>query len=53
MTTQQNQQSSRYIIVNSNRFYGHYDVLDTQSGKREPCGNIQTARQTVNDKNNK
>lgn len=53
MTTQQNQPTNRYIIVSSNRFYGHYDVLDTQTQTREPCGNIQTARQTVNDKNNK
>ena len=39
----------RYIIVNSNKFYGHYDVLDTHTGTREPCGNLRTARQTLKD----
>lgn len=37
----------RYQIVASNRFYGHYDVLDTHTGKREACGNLRTARATV------
>ena len=36
----------RYKVVSSSRFYGHYDVLDTQTGKREPCGNLRTARAT-------
>ena len=39
----------RYQIVSSTRFYGHYDVLDTQTGKREPCGNLRTARATLKD----
>lgn len=52
MTNQQNP-SPRYIIVSSKRFYGHYDVLDTQTQTREACGNIQTARQTCKDNNNK
>ena len=37
----------RYQIVASKRFYGHYDVLDTHTGKREPCGNLRTARATI------
>ena len=37
----------RYQIVNSKKFYGHYDVLDTHTGKREACGNLRTARATV------
>ena len=37
----------RYQIVSSKKFYGHYDVLDTYTGKREPCGNLRTARATV------
>lgn len=45
-------QEQRYVIVTSNRFYGHYDVLDTQTQTREPCGNLRTARQTMEDKNN-
>lgn len=45
-----NNNSSRYIIVNSKRFFGHYDVLDTQTGKREPCGNLRTARSTIQSK---
>ena len=40
---------SRYQIVSSTRFYGHYDVLDTHTGKREPCGNLRTARATLKD----
>ena len=39
----------RYQIVSSNRFYGHFDVLDTYTGEREPCGNLRTARQTLKD----
>ena len=39
----------RYQIVNSKKFYGHYDVLDTHTGKREPCGNLRTARATLKD----
>ena len=39
----------RYQIVSSTRFYGHYDVLDTQTGKREACGNLRTARATLKD----
>lgn len=39
----------RYQIVTSNRFYGHFDVLDTHTGKREPCANLRTARQTLKD----
>ena len=35
-----------YKVVTSNRFYGHYDVLDVVTGKREPCGNLATARAT-------
>ncbi len=26
----------RYVIVNSKRFIGYYDILDTQTGRREP-----------------
>ena len=37
----------RYQIVSSKKFYGHYDVLDTVTGKREPCGNLRTARATI------
>ena len=37
----------RYQIVNSSKFYGCYDVLDTQTGKREACGNLRTARATI------
>ena len=37
----------RYQIVSSKKFYGHYDVLDTHTGKREACGNLRTARATV------
>ena len=37
----------RYQIVSSKKFYGHYDVLDTHTGKREPCGNLRTARATI------
>ena len=37
----------RYQIVNSKKFYGHYDVLDTHTGKREACGNLRTARATI------
>ena len=40
----QTTQSPRYIIVASNRFYGHYDVLDTATQKREPQGNIRSLR---------
>ena len=38
---------NRYQIVASKRFYGHFDVLDTYTGKREPCGNLATARATL------
>ena len=44
-----NNTEPRYQIVNSNRFYGYYDVLDTHTGKREPCANLRTARQTLKD----
>ena len=44
-----NSQTPRFQIVSSNRFYGHFDVLDTHTGKREPCGNLRTARQTLKD----
>ena len=37
----------RYQVVSSKKFYGHFDVLDTHTGKREPCGNLRTARATV------
>ena len=37
----------RYQIVSSKKFYGHFDVLDTHTGKREACGNLRTARATV------
>ena len=37
----------RYQIVASKKFYGHYDVLDTHTGKREPQANLRTARATV------
>ena len=39
----------RYQIVSSKKFYGHYDVLDTHTGKREACGNLRTARATLKD----
>lgn len=39
----------RYQIVSSKKFYGHFDVLDTHTGKREPCGNLRTARATLKD----
>lgn len=50
MSTQQSSQP-RYQIVSSIRFFGHYDVLDTHTGKREPCGNLATARSTIKSKN--
>ena len=37
----------RYQVVASKKFYGHFDVLDTHTGKREACGNLRTARATV------
>lgn len=49
MPTQQSSQP-RYQIVSSKKFYGHYDVLDTHTGKREPCGNLATARSTIKSK---
>ena len=42
---------NRYKVVTSNRFYGHYDVLDVITGEREPCGNLRTARATCNEYN--
>ena len=44
-----NSQIPRYQIVQSKKFYGYFDVLDTHTGKREPCGNLRTARQTLID----
>ena len=41
----------RYQIVASKRFYGCYDVLDTHTGKREPCANLRTARTVLARKN--
>jgi len=40
----------RYIIVNSNRFHGCYDILDTKTGKRDPQGttSIRWLRYEVN-----
>ena len=35
-------QQPRYVIVASNKFYGHYDVLDTKTQKREPQGNVRS-----------
>ena len=40
---------NRYQIVSSKKFYGHFDVLDTHTGKRLPCGNLRTARATLKD----
>ena len=40
----QTTQSPRYVIVASNRFYGHYDILDTRTQKREPQGNVRSLR---------
>ena len=37
----------RYQIVESIKFFGYFDVLDTHTGKREPCRNLRTARATV------
>ena len=37
----------RYQVVSSKKFFGHYDVLDTHTGKREACGNLRTARATI------
>ena len=37
-------QQPRYVIVASNRFYGHYDVLDTKTQNREPQGNVRSLR---------
>ena len=37
----------RYQVVSSKKFYGHFDVLDTHTGTREPCGNLRTARATL------
>ena len=28
----------RYQIVNSKKFFGHYDILDTHTGQRTPQG---------------
>lgn len=44
------QPQPRYQIVSSQKFYGCYDVLDTHTGKREPCGNLRTARATIKSK---
>lgn len=49
MPSQQSSQP-RYQIVSSIRFFGHYDVLDTHTNKREPCGNLATARSTIKSK---
>jgi len=45
---------TRYIIVNSNRFHGRYDILDTKTGKRDPQGttSIRWIRYEVNTLNN-
>ena len=48
--TKKTQPQARYIIVASNRFYGCYDVLDRQTGKREACANLATARATIKSK---
>jgi hypothetical protein len=40
----QTTQSPRYVIVVSSKFYGHYDVLDTKTQKREPQGNVRSLR---------
>ena len=48
-TQEVNMTLPRYQIVASKRFYGHFDVLDTRTGKREACGNLRTARQTLKD----
>lgn len=44
----------RYIIVNSSRFHGRYDILDTKTGKREPQGttSFRWLRYEVNSRNN-
>ena len=42
---------TRYKVVTSKRFYGHYDVLDVITGEREPCGNLRTARATCKEYN--
>ena len=44
-----NNTEPRYQLVNSKRFYGYFDVLDTRTGKREACGNLRTARATLKD----
>jgi len=49
LTSTQGISMPRYQIVSSKKFYGHYDVLDTRTGKREPCGNLRTARATLKD----
>ncbi len=49
LTSTQGVSMPRYQIVSSKKFYGHYDVLDTRTGKREPCGNLRTARATLKD----
>ena len=35
-TTQEKPMSPRYIIVNSKKFMGHYDILDTHTNTRMP-----------------
>ena len=37
-STTQEKPMPRYIIASSKKFFGHYDILDTHTGKRTPQG---------------
>jgi hypothetical protein len=45
----------RYIIATSKRFQGRYDILDTQTGRREPTSttSMRWLQYEVNDLNKK
>jgi len=48
-----NNNPPRFIIVHSTKFNGHYDILDTQTGQREPTSttSLRWLRYEVDEKN--
>ena len=54
-STTQEKPMPRYQIVTSKKFFGHYDILDTHTGKREPQGttSIRWIQYEVNALNSK
>ena len=48
-----NNNNQRYVIVQSNRFQGYYDILDTQTGQRRPSStqSVRWLRYEVQDLN--